>query len=311
MLNLNYLFLISFTLILIIDSIIRSKIFSSKLKKYYYQFIKLSSLSLFFLIFSFILFILVIFNLFDINLVLNLNDNFYNIKNHMENIDNNITNSPVNNNNNLNINTKVLGEIKDGTVNLNTPSFKINMPIQGINNLAAAASSAGGASLAIKMAKQLPGSPAAKVAVGLGVMGTVQATTAIMSKVLNKNNSNNNNNLSNNFIDNIFTNSNSNDINNIYSDFPLNLLPEINNLVNLEILFLSILFNLYLVNILTKFNYNKYVPKNKLGKIFDYLISRYITIWSKSKMILFIISWICLFICVILSKICLYYILNT
>lgn len=286
MFTLNILFLISFTLVIIIDSLIRNKNLSSKLKLYYYQLIEMSFLSLFFIFFSIILFILILLNLFDITLIFNMEENFLNLENNMDKNDNNLINSPVKNNN-INVNTNVSGKINDGTFNLNTQNLKIKMPTEGINNLAAAASSAGGATLAVKIAKQIPGTPVAKVAVGLGVMGTVQATTAIMSKVLNKNN---NNNLSNSFIGNMFTNSNTNELNNLLSEFPFNLLPEMNHLVNIEILFLSILFNIYIVNILTKFNYSKYIPKNKLGKILNFLISRYITIWSKSKLIILIIS---------------------
>jgi len=50
---------------------------------------------------------------------------------------------------------------------------------------------------------------------------------------------------SNNYIGNLFSNSNSDLLNNKFSDFPLNLLIEVNKLVDVELLFLIIIINIY------------------------------------------------------------------
>jgi hypothetical protein len=86
-----------------------------------------------------------------------------------------------------------------------------------------------------------------------------------------------------------------NDLTDKFTDFPLNLLPEINQLISAELIFLVIIFNVYSVEYITKIDYNKYIPDNRLGKIIKLFINRYIKIWSKSSKILLIISWIGLF----------------
>lgn len=150
-------------------------------------------------------------------------------------------------------------------------------------------------------------------------MAVVQAGTAIMSKVLNRSNQNSNND-TNKFLSESIPGFNpklgvgeatEEVLNSLYPEFPLNLLVEMNQLVNLELVFLSILFNVFIVNTITQINYSKYIPNNKLGRILNFFISRYIIIWSKSKLFLIIVSLIGLFSCVILSKICFYFIFNT
>ena len=211
---------------------------------------------------------------------------------------------------NINVNSSITGEINDSTLSVNTPQIHLKIPSKGVNNMAAAASSAGGAAIGFKVAQHVAGPPAIKIAAGLGVMAGVQASTAIMSKVLNssKNNSSSD---SNSYIGNLLSNSNSDSLNNNFSDFPLNLLVEVNKLIDVELLFLMIILNIYIVKLLNKIDYNKYIPNNKIGKILTIIINRYITLWNKSSNFILVISWIMLFICVIFLKISMYYILNT
>lgn len=79
-------------------------------------------------------------------------------------------------------------------------------------------------------------------------------------------------------------------INNNYNDIPLNLLPEINQLVTAELMFLFIILNIFIVRYINTVNYNKFIPNNKIGNILKFLINRYLTIWSKSVTFLLIIS---------------------
>jgi len=112
----------------------------------------------------------------------------------------------------------------------------------------------------------------------VGTMATVQTGPYIMSKGLNT--KDNNNDTTSKLINDIFSDLNSKDLHNMFSDFPLKFLPRevLEKLVNIELLFLMIIFNIFFVNIITKINYDKYLPNNKLGKLIRAIISRYINI---------------------------------
>jgi hypothetical protein len=131
-----------------------------------------------------------------------------------------------------------------------------------------------------------------------------------MTKFFNSSN-NNSDSVNKNFIGNLLSNANSDSINNNFSDFPFNLLPEVSKLVDVELLFLIIILNIHIVKLLSKIDYNKYIPDNKIGNILTTIISRYIIMWSKASSFILVISWIMLFICVIFLKISMFYILNT
>lgn len=130
-----------------------------------------------------------------------------------------------------------------------------------------------------------------------------------MSKVLNQES---NNNIGNKFIMdfNSFSNINSPDK---YSDFPLNLLVDMNNLINAEILCLFILIYIYIVKLLVDyFNSNTFNFSNKsLEKLFLINLNRYTVVWSKYQQIFNLFAILLLSFCVIVTKICMYYILTT
>jgi hypothetical protein len=313
------LYLFSFVFTLFMDWLIRNNYFGSKIKFYYFCYIEKSFFFISFSLFIVIFLFLTSLNYFDISLFLISDGYHFYLYNYV--LENNSSSSipsieegssSIDKSNNLNITSNsVTGEVKEGTVNINNPKLNMGMSTRGLNNLAAAASSTGGATLGYQIAKQIPGSPVVKLAAGLGVMGAVQASTAVMSKVLNSsNNDDNNSNITKNFIPIIFNDSNYKDLNDKFTNFPLNLLPEMNQLVNIEILFLFILLNIFIVNFFISFNYSKYLPNNKIGQILNFIISRHIRLWDKSRKILLIISWITLFICVIFSKFCLFYIIH-
>lgn len=214
----------------------------------------------------------------------------------------------------------------NNTVNWNHPRLNVSVPSRAINNIAGALSSAAqeGAALGYKAAHILPSSPAAKIAVGTGVYLGVQSGTAGMGKILNSFSSSNNKtqnylNLSNTVgVNGVVGNQEQNnnnldtiiDLTDKFNDFPLNLLPDINQLVTAELLFLLVILNVFIVQYITKIDFNKYIPDNSFGKILKLFINRYINIWSKSVKLLLIISWSGLFFCVILSKIAMYYVLT-
>ena len=87
-------------------------------------------------------------------------------------------------------------------------------------------------------------------------------------------------------------------------NFPLNLLPELIQFNNIQILFLFLILNIFVAILFQNSNieFNKYLPQNKFGRIIEYLINRNIKIWSASSKIIFIISWLNLFITCLASK---------
>jgi hypothetical protein len=47
-------------------------------------------------------------------------------------------------------------------------------------------------------------------------------------------------------------------------------------------MYLMIIFNILIVKYLSKIEYNKYVPNNKFGKVFLFIIHRYLALLSQS-----------------------------
>ena len=65
-------------------------------------------------------------------------------------------------------------------------------------------------------------------------------------------------------------------INERFNEFPLSLIPEINQLATAELMFLLIILNIFIVKYITTLDYNKYIPDNNVGIIFKKIINRYI-----------------------------------
>jgi hypothetical protein len=61
-----------------------------------------------------------------------------------------------------------------------------------------------------------------------------------------------------------------------FNEFPLSLIPEINQLATAELMFLFIILNIFIVKYITTLDYNKYIPNNNVGNIFKKIINRYI-----------------------------------
>lgn len=112
-----------------------------------------------------------------------------------------------------------------------------------------------------------------------------------MAQILNANNSSGSGSVSKSskkFIESLYvlnndsTESLNNNLNNtsVISDrineFPLSLIPEINQLATAELMFLFIILNIFIVKYITSIDFNKYIPNNKVGNILKFLITRYI-----------------------------------
>jgi len=170
--------------------------------------------------------------------------------------------------NNNNIPEVNVGE--NATVNVNNPRFSASF--NSMDRVAAAISATGGASAGLGVAKYIGGTSVQKAAAGIGTMVGIQATTYIMSYFLNSGLSNNNN--VNKLID-LMVISNNN-TNSVLNNYPLGALSQVNTLLALSILFLYLIGSIYVGRYVVKINYTKYFPNNKIGKVLDFLLSRYI-----------------------------------
>jgi hypothetical protein len=317
MINIKYVSLISFIIYIYLDYIIKNNYLGSSTKNYYIKFISLNNFYIIFIFNIIFFFILFPFNYFDIGL---FNFDYYSSlfeTDIFNNMGENESSSEDKTSSENNSNSKGKTTNVDSNIHINHPRLNVSVPTSTLNNAVAAGSATGGGYLALKVAQNTPGSPGVKIAAGVGTYLTVQATTAGLGKILNNMSSNSSNNNSKQFINldslNYFSQTNGviNNLNDRFNDFPLSLLPEINQLVIAELMFLFIILNIFIVKYITTFDYNKYIPNNKIGRILNIILNRYITIWSKSVKLLLIVSWVGIFVCVIFSKIFLYYILNS
>ena len=296
MITMKFLSLLSFFTFLILDYLIKNNYLVYSIKKIYFKFIGLNYFNIALILTAIVFLILMLFNYFGFSLICFDCSSF----------DGDFFKFMPDSSSGTGVNNTVKA---DGTVNINHPNLIVSVPSSSLNNLEAAASVAGGGSLALKVAQQVAGGPGVKIAEAGATWVASQALTVGLGKILNSNDSNNSNN-TNNFI-NGFDGLSNNNLNDKFNDFPLNLLPEINQLATAELMFLFIILNVFIVKYIITVDFKKYIPNNKAGNILEYFIDRYIKLWSKSVNFLLIVSWCGLFICVIGSKIFLYYVLYT
>ena len=306
--------LFSFILLFVLDYLIKNNYLGTGFKQIYFKFIGFSYFSIV-LFLTFIIFLfLMLFDFFGISLIcfgFGFGVDTWSFDNDLINLISESDTSKSTASTNVNTNANVT---------LNNPVVRVTMPLSAVNNLAGAASVAAGASAALKAMLHIPGSPGTKAIAGAATMLAVQGVSYGMSKVFNSqssqssNTKNTTNKLFNYLESNISNNNNNNNtltnLTELYNKFPLNLLPDIDLLITAELMFLSIILNIYVVKFISKIDYNKYISNNKFGIIFKIIINRYIIMWSKSVKFLLIFSWTGLFICVIFTKIFIYYILN-
>jgi hypothetical protein len=213
-------------------------------------------------------------------------------------------------NNSLNNSAVNLNSVNNPNLTINSPNLSVSIPTGALNNIAASLSATGGAVAAVKLALKIPGHPAARSITGAGVFLGVQSTTHAMSHLLN---SNNNSNDSNNYIGSgLSTLFEKEKVLEQYSEYPLNLLPDINTFINVEILCIILLLYFYIfklvIDYLNKKSFN--FTNKRIEKIVLFIQNRYTTLWSKAQKIYNIILLVLLIHCIIMSKICMYYILN-
>lgn len=151
---------------------------------------------------------------------------------------------------------------ENATVNVTTNDGKVNVSVNHMNRVASAISATGGATAGIQVAKYVAGPPAVKIAAGVATAVGVQATTAIMSKVLDANNTSNKG--GSKLVANFIPSSTGGDI---LNEYPLNLLTDMNSLLICALVFLYIIFNIYISKYIISKDFVKYIPQNhKIGK---------------------------------------------
>ena len=98
-----------------------------------------------------------------------------------------------------------------------------------------------------------------------------------------------------------------------YSEYPLTLLNELNNIINAELLFSIALLYIFIVRSLINYLNNKSFKfsNKKVEKVFLFIKDRYILAWSKYEKIFSILIIVLLSYGIILSKICIYLILTS
>jgi hypothetical protein len=97
-----------------------------------------------------------------------------------------------------------------------------------------------------------------------------------------------------------------------YSEYPLSLLKELNNIINAELLFIfALLYILIVRSILNYFNKKSLNLSNKkVEKVLLFIRDRYNGAWSKYEKFFSIFIIILLIYSIILSKLCIYVIFN-
>lgn len=173
----------------------------------------------------------------------------------------------------------------NATINVNNPNLNAGISKQGIYSIAAALSSAGGATVGVKSAQYIRGPLPVKIVAGLGTIAFVQLSAFVFFSGLDLQ-SRSTNNIKNFALD-IISDFN----NNILSSDPLDLLPQVNIFLGWAIVFIFIIICIYVARYGASFDYSKYIPNNK---VVNYLLNRYIKMSSNTSRYLLIFSYIML-----------------
>ena len=219
------LYIISFISFLILDFILNKYLFNTKLHNYYITYVY-NYKFLFSIIFGLLVYYIYIlfFNLLDLNLLYNFD--FFNYMSDSENQKIEPEIKVTDNKSEVNVHAN--------NANLNVESVNVSANIQsikeGIQNLAAAASAVGGAKVALEVSKSVPGPVPVKMAAGLATYTAIQTTTVVVSKILTESDSKDS---SSNITKNFLPEFNKTEPDNLtkFTDYPMNLLPEIDKFI--------------------------------------------------------------------------------
>ena len=301
------LYLSSFFIFILFDYLVRINVFGGKFKYYYFKFT--TSNFIFFTLTSFI----IVYTIFYVTGAFDHISTFITEPNSslifMANGDDslNITNSVENKGINVSNDVKNSGtdNMDNNSVFIQNPTFSVDLSDKAMTKLAAAGSAVGGLGAAVKVMQHIPGSPTVKAIAGASAMAAVQLTTYGMSKALSGGKDSNI--LDTKLVDDVTNNT---DATTLYPDYPLNLLYEIEGLINVEVIVVILLINIFIVQYLISKDYSKYIPDNKFGKYLNIFLNRYVKIYSKSNKFIIGLCVCNLIMCIFATRFFIYCIMN-
>jgi hypothetical protein len=147
-------------------------------------------------------------------------------------------------------------DVSNLVINVQNPISNVSVPIEAAKIVSTSLSTAAGMKAGLELAKSIP-SIGGKASVVIGTSIITQSINITANKVLNTTSSSD---TKNSFIPSQFINENVNNskMNEKYSEYPYNLIPDLNMYINIEIWFLIILVNVLLTAyLLEKKNRNK------------------------------------------------------
>ena len=203
-------------------------------------------------------------------------------------------------------------DASNSVINIQNPVTNVSIPIEVAETATTALTTAAGMKAGLELAKNVPGIGAkAAVVVGTGIVA--QAVNITANKIIRSITPTQTSENSNSFLpNNCFITENYYKDNEKYSEYPYNLIPDLNIYINIEIWFLIILVNVLLTSYLLdkKVDVNKFIKNDRLRKVLSYIFNRYISIWSISRNL--IITWciLILFLCIFMSKLILLILLS-
>lgn len=305
------LYFITYVLIIIVDTLLDTYFNNTK---FYHNYIQHSSVKYGFIKQYLILFfsnfcLLTLFSLLFNTCLITIKFETYNLIDYITFISNNNENDT-----NLLNTGKTLFE---STLNINYNYVTIIIKVFELNNIIAAAYISGGAVIGHNIGKRIVLAPILKIISALFILIGIEFLTNIMTTILNVISVGNiSHSLNSNYINkyefllHTYTNTGINFMNDGFGDllikkypqYPLSILFELNRLINIEIIFMFMLINIFIIKKLNQIDFKIYIPNNKLGKIIGYIINRYIKTWSSiSKYMIYLAVGMIIY-SIILSK---------
>nr|YP_009710667.1 hypothetical protein [Amanita muscaria]QFZ98615.1 hypothetical protein [Amanita muscaria] len=207
-------------------------------------------------------------------------------------------------------NIKPVVDASKSVVNVQTPVFNVSVPVEAAQTAATAFSTAAGLKAGLELAKSVPGI-GAKTAVLVGTTIAAQAINITANKLLKTSSEE----TKQSFIPvkfSQFINLNNSKNNDKFSEYPYNLIPDLDMYINIEIWFLIILINVLVTAYLLekKIDINKFTQNDRMRKILNYMYNRYISVWSVSRNLIIIWCILMFILCIFMSKLILYVVLS-
>lgn len=312
------MWLISFTIAIIIDLLVK-RFLSPNALTVYMKLVNNSYLNIFiavFVLFYLIMTVLIYLDLFHIHIYSEVNFNFDSGVVFIEPANDSIS---VTNSTGLDVkdvtsaanNTINVGQ--GGSVTVNNPKTTITVPVDPLYAATQTFAATGGVAAGVKLAQMIGGTPVQKLGLTLGTAAFVQASSIVGSKILQSKTPDSNDN-KNNFIQYFINNLDNQPITSHtlvdYSQFPLNLIPELDILSSLSIFFFFFILNIYTVRLIITIDFSKYMPNNSLGRLILKMINKYISMWSRLSNFFLILGWCLLLGSILMVKLCVYFIAN-